>query len=536
MSIADWVVVAVFLGFVIGDGVLKARKNQTAADYLLASRGVPWWAMGLSVMATQASAITFVGTTGKGFTSGTGFVQFYYFLPVAMIILCVTAVPFFHRTRVFTAYEYLEQRFGRGTRTAAAGTFLVLRCLSLGIILSVSALVLAEFTGQPYGVMVTVTGLVAVLYTSLGGLKAVIATDVKQMAVLVAALIVLVVLVSQALPDDVGVVGAVKLADAAGRMEFANTSFDPTEKYTIWSALLGGSIIFLAYFGTDQSQVQRYLAGRSLKDKRGALILNAVAKVPFQLAILMLGVLIWVWSLYDPMPLVMHSQRQAAPETAEDLNHGQSLLAGRRGQRWLQSGTDVDRAAFVTSIGEVDATRRKHAIKGAPNHIVPWIMKHRLPSWGITGLLLAGILAAALSSIDSELNSLATVATIDGLRLDPHDPDQAQRIVKWTRGFTAAFGVAAASFAYTLEDADAFIEVVNMVGSWFYGSLLGVFLLAWFDRRANGHGAVTGLLLGIAAVFVAEKAFELAWLWRNTVGTGATVIAGFCVSRVFPDR
>lgn len=555
MSIADWVVVAVFLGFVIADGLLKARRNRTAEDYLLASRGVPWWAMGLSVMATQASAITFVGTTGKGFTSGTGFVQFYYFLPVAMIILCVTAVPFFHHARVFTAYEYLERRFGRGTRTAASGTFLVLRCLSLGAILSAPAFVLAEFTDESYASMVAVVAVVAVAYTSLGGLKAVIATDVKQMIVMLVALILLFILVGQSLPEDVGIVGAYKLADAAQRVELANWSFDPSEKYTIWSALLGGSIIFLAYFGTDQSQVQRYLAGKSLKDKRGALLLNAVAKVPFQLAILLLGVLIWVWSLYDPMPLVLNSK--TAEFVGSDAQHAElqegaawaAWLAGRAGQRWLRTGQDVDREAFVGNVENLEADRsaaselRKGLFRAADrkepsaaNYVVPWVMKHRLPAWGITGLLLAGILAAALSSVDSELNSLATVATIDGMRLDPDDPAQAKRIVVWTRCFTLAFGGLAAGFAFTLEGADALIEVVNDVGSWFYGSLLGVFLLAWLDRGAHGRGAVAGLLCGMSSVYVVSLLTDAAWLWRNTVGTVVTVIIGVVVSRLFPAR
>ena len=536
MSTADWVVVVVFLGFVITDGLLKARRNRTAEDYLLASRGVPWWAMGLSVMATQASAITFVGTTGKGYTSGTGFVQFYYFLPVAMLILCATAVPFFHRARVYTAYEYLERRFGSGTRRATSATFLVLRCLSLGIILAAPALVLAAFTGYAYELMVLAMGVVAVTYTSFGGLKAVISTDVKQMGVMMVSLIILFVLIVGALPDDVGFLGAIKLADAAGKVELANTSFDPAEKYTIWSALLGGSIIFLAYFGTDQSQVQRYLAGRSLRDKRGALILNAIAKVPVQFAILMLGVLIWAWSLYDPMPLVMGTQQSPATVAAEGVHRSQSLDAGRRGKAWLASDADADRAAFVASSQAVDATRLAGSPEGAANQVVPWIMKNRLPSWGITGLLLAGILAAALSTIDSELNSLATVATVDGLRLDPQDPHQTRRIVWWTRSFTVVFGVLSAGFALTLSNAGALIEVVNEVGSWFYGSLLGVFLLAWCDRGAHGRAAVTGLLAGMAAVVLANQVLELAWLWRNTVGTGTTVIVGAVASRLIPAR
>ncbi len=534
MSVADWVVVGVFLVVIVADGIRRARRNRTAEDYLLASRDVPWWAMGLSVMATQASAVTFVSTTGKGFTSGTGFVQFYYFLPLAMLVLCVTAVPYFHRARVYTAYQFLELRLGRGARVATSSTFLVLRCLSLGGILAAPAIVLSEFTGQPHGAMVLVTGAVAVAYTTFGGLKAVIATDVKQMAIMVVALVILAVLVVEALPSDISVGDAVSLADAADRIELANTSFDPKERYTIWSALLGGSIIFLAYFGTDQSQVQRYLAGRSLGHKRGALLLNAAAKVPFQLAILLLGVLIWVWSLYEPTPLDM-SRRVDSDPGAEAQHRQLCLDAGVAGRAWLNDRTEPNRSRFQATVERLQSARTERNDEQA-NRVVPWVMRHRLPGWGITGLLLAGILAAALSSIDSELNALATVAVIDGMKLDPEDSQQTQKIVRFTRLFTLAFGGLATAFALSLEDAGAIIEVVNMIGSWFYGSLLGVFLLAWLDRGASGRGVVAGLVLGIASVFLVSQVLEVAWLWRNTVGTGVTVVAGFSLSRLFPPR
>lgn len=545
MGVVDWVVAGAFLVFVVADGLLKARRSKSAEDYLLASRSVPWWAMGLSVMATQASAITFVGTTGQGFTSGTGFAQFYYFLPVAMILLCVTAVPFFHRTRVFTAYEYLERRFDRRTRLATSSTFLVLRCLSLGGILAAPAFVLSEFTGQSYGAMVALMAVVAVVYTSLGGLKAVIATDVKQMAVMFVALFLLFAFVVGNLPRDVGLAGAMSLADEAGKVTWLDTSFDPDEKYTIWSALLGGTIIFLSYFGTDQSQVQRYLAGRSLEDMRGALVMNAVLKVPFQCAILVLGVLIWVWSLYDPMPMVRHSATHEQARTIEEydaleMRHDlASRLAGHAGRVWLRSGGDADREKYLgyLAVKEKALADASRALEDADidrpseaNDVVPWVMKHRLPRWGLVGLLLAGILAAALSSIDSELNALATVATIDAMGLDPDAPDAAPRIVRWTRIYTIAFGAAAAGFALTLRGGGALIEVVNMVGSWFYGSLLGVFLLAWLTRFATGTGAVAGLGCGITAVAIVDGTTDAAWLWMNTVGVVVTVVVGLVVS------
>jgi Na+/proline symporter len=549
MHTLDWTVVLVFITFVIWDGT-RRRARGNAEEFLLAGRGVPWWAMGLSVMATQASAITMVGTTGMGFSSGTGFVQFYYFLPLAMLILALTAVPFFHRAKVFTAYEFLERRFGRGTRTATSLTFLIMRCLSLGGILSASALVLSAILQQPYYAMVLGMGAVAVTYTAVGGLRAVISTDVKQMGVMVCALVALFVVVVTHLPSEVGLVGGLRLADAAGRIELFNWSFDPKDKYTVWSALLGGTLLFLAYFGADQSQVQRYLAGRSLKDKRQALLLNAAVKVPFQLGILLLGVLLFVWTLFDPAPLVLHTQTaEAAGERLPDyarrnqLFEDASRAAGEAGRRWLATEAPADRRLFEQAIVDVDARRRDvgSALEEAKlgrspdNDVIPWFMKHRLPPWGLAGLLFAGILAAALSSIDSELNSLSTVGVLDILRIDPEDPAEGPRIIRWTRTFTVLFGVLAAAFAFTLEGAPALVEVVNAVGSWFYGSLLGVFLLAWLDKRARGAGAVAGLVVGILTVVVLDQATDAAWLWRNTVGTGTTVVVGFLVSRVLPD-
>jgi Na+/proline symporter len=549
MHTLDWTVVFVFITFVIWDGT-RRRARGNAEEFLLAGRGVPWWAMGLSVMATQASAITMVGTTGMGFSSGTGFVQFYYFLPLAMLILALTAVPFFHRTRVYTAYEFLERRFGRGTRTATSLTFLVLRCLSLGGILSAPAFVLSEILQQPYPAMVLGMAIVAVLYTAVGGLRAVISTDVKQMAVMVIALFALFVVVITNLPSDVGLAGGLRLAAAAGKIELLNWSFDPKEQYTVWSALLGGTLVFLAYFGTDQSQVQRYLAGRSLRDKRQALLLTAAAKVPFQLGILLLGVLLFVWSLFDPVPLVLHTQTaQAAAETIpeharQDLGfQDASLAAGEAGRRWLATEDPDDRRAYVEALESLDARRREgaRALEGAglgrspDNDVIPWFMRHRLPPLGLAGLLFAGILAAALSSIDSELNSLSTVGVLDILRIDPEDHAEGPRIVRWTRTFTVMFGVLAAGFALTLEGAGSLVEVVNAVGSWFYGSLLGVFLLAWMDRKARGPGAIAGLVTGILAVVLLDRSTDAAWLWRNTVGTGTTVVVGFVVSRLLPD-
>lgn len=551
MSALDWSLFGAFIGFVIWDGARRGRQARTAEDYLLAGRAMPWWAMGLSVMATQASAITMVGTTGKGFEDGTRFVQFYYALPLAMVLLCVTAVPLFHRLRVFTAYEYLEQRFDRRTRTLCGLTFLVLRCLSLGVILAAASVVLSVLFEVSLVATVIPMGLIAVAYTALGGLQAVIATDVKQMVVMVAGLIAIVVCAFRALPDAIGVAEAWQLADVAGRLEFLDVTFDPEEPFNLWSSLLGATFLFLAYFGTDQSQVQRYLAGKSLRDKRQALMLNAVLKVPFQLLVLFVGVLLFLWSLYDPTPVVFErtegsraDANVAGHRAADERYRGELASAGAAGLDLVQApdahAREQARDRFEAHLKSAARTRhdaatlRKDAFgeeaRSDANHVMPWFLFHRLPA-GIAGLILAAMFAAALSSVDSELNSLATVTVIDVLRMNPDDPAQRATIVRASRLMTVLAGVLASCFALYVAGRGALIVVVNEVGSLFYGALLGVFVLALFDKKAHGRGAVFGLLSGITTVAVLSD--RLAFLWQNTLGTVTAVVVGSLVSRVW---
>ena len=561
MTLWDWLVIAVFGCWILWDGLSTRRRLRTAQDFLLAGRRAPWWVMGLSIMATQASAVTLVSTIGVGFLSGVSFGQFYLFLPLAMVILMVIAIPRYHRSRAYTAYELLESRFGRRTRTLTGATFLILRTASLGGILAAPALALEVATGAPYTTLVILLATFAAAYTMCGGLGAVLSTDVKQMAIMAGGLIALLVVAIQHLPTGMGVSEAMAVADATGKLDFVDTSFDPNKRYTIWSALFGGTIIFLSYFGTDQSQVQRYLAGKSQRDQRGALLFNAICKLPLQYGILLVGVLFWVGTLQDPMPLTLTESARQQMEVLQDPSEMPSEIEYAAAQRttlehartFLEKRSDASRHALRSSLADVTAIEKRadnafetldvdHGAR--KNLIMPWTLRHRLPA-GLVGLLLIAILAAALSSMDSELHSLATVTTLDILRMDPDDPAQGRAILIRTRLMTMIFAVAAASFALQAKNLESLVEGINDIGSLFYGSLLGVFLLAWYDKRARSIGVMCGLIFGVLGVILvrvlwesnpdhAEEAFP--WLWQNTMGVILCVTTGLLVSRLVTQK
>jgi len=559
MAPLDWILFLGFLLYVVVDGARRGRTSHSSDDYFLAGRSQPWWAMGLSIMATQASAITMIGTTGQGWADGMRFVQFYYALPLAMLILAYTAVPHFHRLQVSTAYEYLGRRFDGKTRALSALLFLVLRGLSVGFVIFTPSLVLAKVFGLPLSLMVMVMGGVAVAYTAVGGLGAVIATDVKQMTVMTLGLVVALWMLVQQVSDGVGLSGALTLAREAGRLELADFSWDPSEKYTIWSSLIGGLFLFLSYFGTDQSQAQRLLSGRSLRDVRGALLLNGLAKVPFQMLVLFIGVLLFVVSMstvapisHDPAmtdeieALSPEHQRAHADLTAEHARvRGELRTLSVAVAAGEASATELDRYRDLLTQG--DALREEaRALRGGTRDTHYVFLEYILTALpvGIVGLLLAAIFAAALSSIDSELNSMTTVAVLDVRPLFRKEPLSGDDLVRVSRLVTVGVGAFATAFALYAGQLGSLIEGVNRVGSYIYGSLLGAFILAVAIPRANGTGAFVGLIAGMVVVGIAAQT-DLAFLFLNTVGTVTVVVVGMLVSsmsstsrgpRSLPDR
>ncbi|MCY3808036.1 MAG: sodium:solute symporter [Gemmatimonadetes bacterium] len=559
----NWLIVGAYLVYIVVDGIRRSRGTQEIEGYFLARRSLPWWAVGLSVMATQLSAITMIGTTGQGATDGLRFVQFYFGLPLAMVILGVTIVPLLRGAGVYTAYEYLERRFGAPTRSLTALLFLLSRGMSCGVIIGAPAVVFSAIFGWPLVCSVAIIGVPAVLYTVIGGIQAVTWTDVKQMVLIVAALAAMVVVVLVKLP--VSPSDALEIAGATGRLQVFDFSFDLTDRYTFWSGVIAGTFLMLSYFGTDQSQVQRYLAARSVNEARTSLLMSAYWKIPLQALILLVGVMIFVYYHIQAPPLLYNTAHERAVQ--ELLPDEYAALQGRyeealvlRDAARRTAGLGVGGAAVNQPPGAnlpqgaamADFLQRDEAVQAvrsealamaeevtgeAPrdvNYIIPRFVLGEMPV-GLAGLFIAAVIAAAMSSISSELNSLSTTTVIDFYRRWFRRRDSDAHYLLVSRAATGLWGLFACIVAVNVVGLGSLIEVVNRVGSYFYGSILGVFLLAMIPR-ARGAGAFAGLVAGMAAVGVVEWRTDVAFLWLNVVGAGVVVGVGMLTSAARPAR
>jgi len=547
----DWFVFAVYFGAVVAFAWRQSRKNRGVEGFFLANRRLGWGAIGLSVMATQASAITYIGTTGQAFDDGMEFVQFYLGQPIAMVILCVVFVPFFYRSKVFTAYEYLERRFDPRTRSLTSFLFLVSRGLSAGIVLYAPAIVLSVIMGWDERVTILIMGLITVAYTIMGGITAVIWTDVLQMTVMFAGIAIAIAVLFATLPEGVGVGDVAYIGGIHEMWRSIDLSWDPTNRYTLWSGLIGGLFLALGYFGTDQSQVQRYLTASSLRQSRLSLIFNAFVKVPMQIFILAIGVLLYVFYHFERPPLVFNSAEAAmvrespragtfaALEAEHERTHElrrESTLAVLEARR---AGDDP--AALQRRIAGYDdeLERLREAskslvseVRGSSSNDVNYVFPSYLISYvpaGILGLLIAVIFAAAMSSLDSELTALSSATVIDFYRrhVKPEGTDAHYLLV--SRLATLGWGGFAVLFALYAGQLGSLVEAVNEVGSIFYGALLGVFLLAFLVKRATAAGAFYGLISAMLAVLAVSRFTEIAWLWYNVVGTLAVLAVGLAL-------
>lgn len=544
MHSLDWIIVAVYLVYVLVDGVRRSRGTRELEGYFLANRSLPWWAVGLSVMATQLSAVTMIGTTGQGATDGMRFIQFYFGLPIAMVILGVTLVPFLHGAKVFTAYEYLERRFDPKTRSLTSFLFLISRGMSCGTIVAAPAVVFSAVFGWDLAWSVAIMGIPTVIYTMIGGVQAVTWVDVKQMVLIVAALLVVVVVLLVQLPlnpDE-----ALRVAGAAGRLRVFDFSFDVNQTYTFWSGLIGGTFLAMSYFGTDQSQAQRYLTAKSVDEARRSLLMSAYWKIPLQALVLLFGVLVFVYYVFQPHPPLFNPAHQNAVERAEPAAYQeiQTRYAGARAQREAAARKVAEARDPVARDALRASEQELTEVKGAAlalaervtgesardvNYIIPWFILHDLPI-GLAGIFIAAVMAAAMSSIAAELNSLSTATVIDFYRrwVKPEGSDAHYLLVsKAATGLWGIFACVVATFAATLG---SLIEVVNRFGSFFYGSILGVFLLAMIPR-ARGVGAFFGLLAGMGVVAaVTFGAPSVSFLWHNVIGAVTVVVVGVLLS------
>jgi SSS family transporter len=544
----DWAVLVTALTAIVAYGLYKGRGSNTVKRYLLAGKTMPWYAMALSIMATQASAVTFISTTGQAYVDGMRFVQLYLGLPIAMVIICATAVPVFHRANVYTAYEYLEKRFDAKTRALVSAIFLVQRGLSVAVALAAPAIVLTVILGWPDRLTTVLIGGMVILYTVFGGIKAVTWTDVQQMVIIFAGLVAALVTAIHLLPSGVSMMDAMSLAGAAGKLNAVDTHFDLHNRYNVWSGLIGGSFLMLSYFGTDQSQVQRYLQGRSIAQSRLSLLFNAVAKIPMQFLILFTGAMVFVFYIYQAPPLlfqpvalgrVQHTAEYRAVEGQYAQAFEQRRTAAKSMVEARRSG---DRPAMERGLGEYRSAQR--ALDGArergkrltgegrfndTNYIFLSFVTKYMPA-GLVGLVLAMIFAAAMSSSSAEINSLATVTVIDIYRRHVKR-DATDRHYLWaSRTATAFWGCYAILFAQYVTNMGSLVEAVNVVGSLFYGGMLGVFVLAFGFRRVRGTAAFTGVLAGEAAIFYAHFFTGISFLWYNVLGCCVVVAVGLAMS------
>jgi len=540
----DWAIVVVYLAYVGIDGIRRTRRSNEIEGYLLANRSLPWWAVGLSVMATQLSAVTMIGTTGQGATDGLRFIQFYFGLPLAMVIIGVTLVPFLHGAKVYTAYEYLERRFDAKTRSLTAFLFLISRGMSCGTILAAPAVVFASIFGWPIGLSVGIMGVPTVLYTVLGGVQAVTWADVKQMVLVVtaiAAVITVVLLKLPVSPDD-----ALRIAGSVGRLRAFDFHFDVTQQYTFWSGVIGGTFLMMSYFGTDQSQVQRFLTAKSVDQARSSLLISAYWKIPLQAGVLLIGVLVFVFYLFQAPPMLFnpaHDRRarevDPAQYTALAAQYGTALAQRDAAARGIATRDDAaTRDAFRAAEGRVEGVRAKalalaERVTGESskdvNYIIPHFVLFDLPV-GLTGIFIAAVMAAAMSAVAAELNSLATASVIDFYRrwVRPDAPDaEYLRASKVATAFWGVFACIIATYAVSLG---SLIEVVNRFGSFFYGSILGVFLLAMIPK-ARALGAFIGLIAGMSLVAAVNFGRpDVAFLWHNVIGAVTVVVVGLLIS------
>ena len=546
MRLIDWIVALAFLAYSIQDCVRRAA-GKNLEGYFAGSRAIPWWAAGLSVMATQISAITVFATTGQGHDIGLEFVQLYFGLPFAMVLLCTYFVPLYRRMPILTAYEFLERRFGLGTRLLASAIFLISRSLALGVALAAPAIVLSTITGLSPQLAIVLTGLLTTVYTLFGGVNATIWMDVKQMGVIVLGLLVATgILLAEVLPE-LGVGGTLRVAGAAGRLEgfelVPQGSFF-TDKYNVWSGLLGGLFLFLAYFGCDHSQVQRLLASAGARDSRKSLLISAFAKVPLQLLVLGVGVLMFVFFTLRGPPVVFDPRDQERPEVvALQAEHAAAVTARAAAAKALAAGGSVEQAnAFAAAAQRVEQvrTQARKAVHGEKakrdtDYVFAHFILHHLPPV-ILGLVIAAIFAAALSSTDSVLNALAAAFVVDFYRrLLARDASEAKLLLAG-RIVTAAGGVLATLSALWLFGGESLIEKINRVGSYFYGSLLGVFVLGLVWPRAGRIAGVAGLVGGMASVLLASVTLEIEFLWFNVVGCAGVLATGIIASWFEPQR
>lgn len=580
----DWTVLITTLAIIVGYGTWKTRGSKNVQDYVRGGNTTKWWTIGLSVMATQASAITFLSTTGQAFSDGMRFVQFYFGLPIAMVIICIVFIPIYHRLKVYTAYEFLENRFDLKTRTLTAILFLIQRGLAAGITIFAPAIILSVVLGWKIVTLNIIIGVLVIIYTVSGGTKAVTVTQKQQMFVIFAGMVAALIIIINLIPDEVSFVDAIDIAGAAGKMQILDFSFDLENRYTVWTGLIGGTFLMLSYFGTDQSQVQRYLSGKSMKEMQMGLLFNGLLKVPMQFFILLVGVMVFVFYQFNPSPLnfidkstetVLASEygneyralqdKQAElfdmkqrlslayakndnPELKQELFQIDSIEKTYRLEskflikKAIDSEYKTNYATLESEVENLKSNPKSEAFKTKSAELLALykdaakdtetndrdymfirFILNNLPT-GLIGLLLAVILSAAMSSTASEINALATITSIDLYGRNLKEDKGETHMVNMTKWFTLGWGIVAIIIACFADLAENLIQLVNIIGSIFYGNVLGIFLLAFFFKYIKGNAVFIGALITQLIVIIGWALDWMPYLWLNLFGCVVVIV------------
>ncbi len=539
MSTIDWVILISTLAFIVIYGTWKTRGSQNMQSFLLGDNESKWWTVGLSVMATQASAITFMSTPGQAFHDGMGFVQFYFGLPLAMIIICFTFIPLYHRLKVFTAYEFLEKRFDIRTRTLTASLFLIQRGLAAGITIYAPAIILSTLLGWNLNFLNLLIGTLVIIYTVSGGSKAVSVTQKHQMFVIFAGMFIAFYIILNQLPAGINFSNAMDIAGASGKLNILDFSFNIESRYTFWSGITGGLFLALSYFGTDQSQVGRYLSGKSVKESQLGLIFNGLLKVPMQFFILLVGVMVFVFYQFNTSPVFFNQsiltklENSAAKTELNTLQSKhdsifqlkQSILASAKAQNWQNIENSksewkklLEEESNIRKITQtcVDSYLPLEESNDKDYVFISFILAY-LPK-GLIGLLLAVIFSAAMSSTASELNALATTSTVDIYKRSLHPDQTDNHYVNATKWLTVGWGIVAILFACIGTLFENLIQFVNIIGSIFYGTILGVFLVAFYIKHIQARAIFYAAIISQITIFAIFKADIVGYLWLNAIG------------------
>lgn len=546
MQQLDWIVLSVTLLFIVFYGVWKTKGSKNVEDYILGNNETPWHVVGLSVMATQASAITFLSTPGQAYHDGMGFVQFYFGLPIAMVVICVTFIPMYHRLKVFTAYEYLEQRFDLKTRSLAAILFLVQRGLGTGLTIYAPAIILSALLGWNITLLNIVIGVLVIIYTFAGGTKAVNVTQKQQMFVIMTGMFITFFLILHLLPNDMTFSNALHIAGANHKMDIVDFSIDPETRYTFWSGITGGFFLALSYFGTDQSQVGRYLSGKSVKESQMGLIMNGFLKVPMQFFILLIGVMVFVFFQFNPVPLnfnpnnkiiVEHSiykkqynsLEQKLSKLSEDKKEINLLYIDHLNQNYDNPILRQELVALSSKENDLRDEARELISKADDksetndkDYVFIHFILHYLPK-GLIGLLLAVILSAAMSSTASGLNALASTTAIDIYKRNVKATKSEKHYVNATKFFTILWGIIAILFACVGTLFENLIQLVNIIGSIFYGTVLGIFLVGFYIKYVRASAIFWGAVISQLTIFYIYYLDVVSFLWLNFIGAMLTL-------------